>query len=503
MQIKNLTITLKKDQRKIIDDLTFSINENEKIALIGEEGNGKSTILKALSNESENLEYANVKGEISKDESTIYVPQILNAADLEKSVEELLYDEESSEADVSEFYKILNQFELEIDDLTRMLKTFSGGERVKILISLAISRNPSLLILDEPTNDLDFKSIEALEKIVKNYNGKVIFASHDTRFIQNVANKIMHFELIENKTKSRVNISSNDYDTYVQNREEAIKTQTQRARNDEARMNEKEERWRKVHDKVERDLRAERNDHMGRLLKKTMHEVKAKEKIIEREKEFMTKMPEYEEQIFVNYNKERLIENGKCVLCLKLPELEIDGKVLSRDINLEVFGPKKIAIVGKNGAGKTTLLNEIRKNISPDLRVEYMPQNYEDGLNLYENAIMYLKSEHTKDEETKIRTYLASLKFTKDEVTQKTQNLSGGQKAKLFFVKMQLKNPEVLLLDEPTRNISPLSLPMITGEMKEFGGAIIFVSHDRYFIEEVADEIWELNENGLKRIYFE
>ena len=289
MQIKNLTITLKKDQRKIIDDLTFSINESEKIALIGEEGNGKSTILKAISNKSENLEYANVKGEISKDESTIYVPQILNAAVLEKSVEELLYDEESSEADVSEFYKILNQFELEIDDLTRMLKTFSGGERVKILISLAISRNPSLLILDEPTNDLDFKSIEALEKIVKNYNGKVIFASHDTRFIQNVANKIMHFELIENKTKSRVNISSNDYDTYVQNREEAIKTQTQRARNDEARMNEKEERWRKVHDKVERDLRAERNDHMGRLLKKTMHEVKAKEKIIEREKEFMTR----------------------------------------------------------------------------------------------------------------------------------------------------------------------------------------------------------------------
>lgn len=300
-----------------------------------------------------------------------------------------------------------------------------------------------------------------------------------------------------------MNVSSNDYNTYVQNREEAIKTQTQRARNDEARMNEKEERWRKVHDKVERDLRAERNDHMGRLLKKTMHEVKAKEKIIEREKEFMTKMPEYEEQIFVNYNKERLIENGKCVLSLKLPELEIDGKVLSKDINLEVFGPKKIAIVGKNGAGKTTLLNEIRKNISQDLRVEYMPQNYEDGLNLYENAIMYLKTEHTKDEETKIRTYLASLKFTKDEVTQKTQNLSGGQKAKLFFAKMQLKNPEVLLLDEPTRNISPLSLPMITGEMREFGGAIIFVSHDRYFIEEVADEIWELDENGLKRIYFE
>ena len=106
------------------------------------------------------------------------------------------------------------------------------------------------------------------------------------------------------------------------------------------------------------------------------------------------------------------------------------------DISFFVEKGEFTAVMGASGSGKTTLLNEIRKNISQDLRVEYMPQNYEDGLDLYENAIMYLKSEHTKDEETKIRTYLASLKFTKYEVTQKTQNLSGGQKAKLFFAKM-------------------------------------------------------------------
>ena len=322
--------------------------------------------------------------------------------------------------------------------------------------------------------------MEALEKILKDFNGKIIFASHDTYFIQNVATKIMHFELIQNKTKSRITVSGNDYDSYIKLREDQILTQTQRAKNDKARIEEKEERWRRVHDSVEHDLRKEKNDRLGRYLKKTMHEVKAHEKLIEWEKEKMTQMPDFEEQIFVNYNKEKLIENGKCVLNLHLDELKVADKKLADNIDLESYGKNKIAIVGKNGAGKTTLLNIIKDNISKDLKVSYMPQNYED--------------------ETKIRTYLASLKFTRDEVINKISELSGGQKAKLFFAKMQLMEPDVLVLDEPTRNISPLSLPAISDEMKNFGGVIFFVSHDRYFINHVADEIYELNEKGLSKI---
>ncbi len=177
--------------------------------------------------------------------------------------------------------------------------------------------------------------------------------------------------------------------------------------------------------------------------------------------------------------------------------LRASDKILAKDINLESYGNNKIAIVGKNGAGKTTLLNIIKDNISKDLRLSYMPQNYEEELTVHKNAIEYLRNDFTKDEETKIRTYLASLKFTKDEVTKNISELSGGQKAKLFFARMQLMEPDILVLDEPTRNISPLSLPSISNEMKTFGGAIFFVSHDRYFINHVADEIYELDESGL------
>ena len=497
MQIKNLIIKLKKDGRTIIDNLTFSINDGDRLALIGEEGNGKSTLLKTITNLDEVLNYAEISGEISRDERIAIVPQIATNEVLDKNLNELLFSKDNLSVDISSFYKTINLFNVDVSDLERKLETYSGGERIKILISLAIAKSPTLLVLDEPTNDIDFKSIGVLEKILKDFNGKIVFASHDTYFIENIATKIMHFELIKNKSQSRITVSSNNYDRYMKLREEQISTQAQRSKNEKARMDEKEERWRRIHDSVEHDLRKEKNASLGRYLKKTMHKVKAHEKLIEWEKEKMTKKPEYEEQIFVNYNKEKLIENGKCVLNLHLKVLRASDKILAKDINLESYGNNKIAIVGKNGAGKTTLLNIIKDNISKDLRVSYMPQNYEEELTVHKNAIEYLRNDFTKDEETRIRTYLASLKFTKDEVTKSVSELSGGQKAKLFFARMQLMEPDILVLDEPTRNISPLSLPSISNEMKTFGGAIFFISHDRYFINHVADEIYELDESGL------
>ena len=297
MQIKNLTIRLKKDGRSIIDNLTFSINNGDRLALIGEEGNGKSTLIKALTNINDVLTYADISGEISRDESIAIVPQIATADVLCKSSSDLIYANDELTVDIGEFYKLINAFNVDVSDLERKLETYSGGERMKILISLAIAKCPSLLILDEPTNDIDFESMEVLERVLKDFNGKIIFASHDTYFIEKLANKIIHFELLQNKTKSRINISGNDYDTYIKLREEQISTQMQRAKNDKARMDEKEARWRHVHDSVEHDLRREKNDRLGRYLKKTMHEVKAHEKLIEWEKEKMTKKPEYEEQI--------------------------------------------------------------------------------------------------------------------------------------------------------------------------------------------------------------
>lgn len=258
MQIKNLIIKLKKDGRTIIDNLTFSINDGDRLALIGEEGNGKSTLLKTITNLDEVLNYAEISGEISRDERIAIVPQIATNEVLDKNLNELLFSKDNLSVDISSFYKTINLFNVEVSDLERKLETYSGGERIKILISLAIAKSPTLLVLDEPTNDIDFKSIGVLEKILKDFNGKIVFASHDTYFIENIATKIMHFELIKNKSQSRITVSSNNYDRYMKLREEQISTQVQRSKNEKDRMDEKEERWRRIHDSVEHDLRKEK-----------------------------------------------------------------------------------------------------------------------------------------------------------------------------------------------------------------------------------------------------
>jgi ATPase subunit of ABC transporter with duplicated ATPase domains len=155
--------------------------------------------------------------------------------------------------------------------------------------------------------------------------------------------------------------------------------------------------------------------------------------------------------------------------------------------------------VGANGAGKTTLLKKIAQELlqRTDLQAEYMPQNYEEMLDLDLTPVDFLDTSGDKEERTKIRTYLGSLKYTADEMEHAIRELSGGQKAKVLLLKMSLSNANVLILDEPTRNFSPLSGPVIRKILKDFPGAIISISHDRKYMDEVCDKIYELTEDGL------
>jgi ATPase subunit of ABC transporter with duplicated ATPase domains len=172
------------------------------------------------------------------------------------------------------------------------------------------------------------------------------------------------------------------------------------------------------------------------------------------------------------------------------------------------MGSEKICIIGKNGAGKTTLLRSILKELKQkEFNVGYMPQDYSEIMSIADNAIEFLGGYKNKEELTKIRTYLGSMNFTPEEMFHSVDSLSGGQRAKLFFSKMILNHSEVLILDEPTRNLSPLSGPEIRLAIQNFKGCVIAVSHDRKFIMEVFDKIYYLDENGLKekdkQIYFE
>ena len=178
--------------------------------------------------------------------------------------------------------------------------------------------------------------------------------------------------------------------------------------------------------------------------------------------------------------------------------IEADGE----GIHLKIKGSEKICMIGANGAGKTTLLKKIAEELlnRNDIKAEYMPQTYEDLLDLDVTPVDYLDKTGDKEERTRIRTYLGSLKYTPDEMEHPIRELSGGQKAKVLLLRMSLSGANVLILDEPTRNFSPLSGPVIRKMLREFPGAVISISHDRKYIEEVCDKIYQLNPNGLQLI---
>ena len=243
-------------------------------------------------------------------------------------------------------------------------------------------------------------------------------------------------------------------------------------------------------------------DMIGRLLKKKMKNVKAMEKRFEREDENMTEMPEQEEAIFFKLgDKDSAIPSGKWVLQYHADKLiSADGsRELSADIDLKIRGSEKIAIIGTNGCGKTTLLNILAKELlsRDDIRAAYMPQDYEKLLDMDETPVDYLDNSGDKEERTRIRTYLGSLKYTADEMEHPIRELSGGQKAKVLLLKLSMSGANVLILDEPTRNFSPLSGPVIRKMLKEFPGAVISVSHDRKYLDEVCDKVYRLTPEGL------
>ena len=222
----------------------------------------------------------------------------------------------------------------------------------------------------------------------------------------------------------------------------------------------------------------------------------------------MTERPEEEEAILLRFSPDIRLPAGKTVLDFHLDALEAGeaertpSRVLARNIHLFVRGPERICIVGKNGVGKTTLLKRIAEELLPrqDIRAAYMPQNYEDLLELDKTPVDYLSESGDKEEITRIRTWLGSMKYTADEMQHAIRELSGGQKAKIFLLKMNLSGANVLVLDEPTRNFSPLSNPVIRQVLRDFGGAIISISHDRKYIEEVCETVYELTEDGLCKV---
>lgn len=499
-----MELQLAKDMRTLISGFNFSFVPNQKIALIGEEGNGKSSLLKAIYDKSLISDYIDVSGSIFKEKEIIgYLPQHLPNKLDNISIRDFIYGKDR-DIDYSKLYRFIDNLGIKEELLDTNIRLFdlSGGEKIKIQLLDILLDNPTVLLLDEPTNDLDIDSIIWLENFINSQKIPIMFISHDERLLENCANTVILFEQLSRKTIPTHTIEKLDYKSFVSKRWNTIETQEKNAKKEREILDKKLERYREIYDKVDRAQRtvSRQDPAAGKNLKDKMHTVKSIGKRFEKEEENLTQRPDFEESIYIKFNEGIGVPKGKQILELKLEELLIKNKILSRDINLTVIGPEKICIVGRNGSGKTTLLKQIRNNLNSNINAFYMPQNYLELLDVNQTPVEYLAKDSTKDEQTRVRTYLGSLKFTKDEMEHNISSLSGGQVAKLYFSNLTSGDYEALILDEPTRNLSPLSDPEIRNALRDFKGVIISVSHDRKYIEEVCDKMYLLDEVGLHDI---
>lgn len=508
LQIKDMSITYKKDLRTLVSGLSFVLNPGDKMALIGEEGNGKSTLMKLIYNETLVADYVEYSGQIIRNGFLCgYLKQELADWEQELSVYDFLAGEPAFyDMGTNELANLAKQVGLPPDLLysDQSVKTLSGGERVKLQMTRILCRKPDILLLDEPSNDIDIRTLSWLEQLIARWDGAVLFISHDETLLERTANRILHLELVRKKKQARHTIQNIGYAEYVERRGHTLQKQEQLARKERSEYRAQQERLRQIEQKVahRQETITRQDPHGARLLKKKMKAVKSLERRFERESSDLTELPDVEEAIFFKFHDTETLPAGKTILSLELEELQAGGRQLARNIRLEIKGSEKICIIGSNGSGKTTLLKQIAGQLidRTDLRAAYMPQNYGDEMDFKNTPPAFLCKTGDKEEQTKIRTFLGSMKYTADEMDHPIGELSGGQKAKLFLLRMSMHGANVLILDEPTRNFSPLSNPVIRQLLKNYTGAIISVSHDRKYISEVCDTVYELTESGLALI---
>ena len=501
LQVKNLSIYHNKDLTPLIENLSFSLRDGDRAAIIGEEGNGKTTLLRILAGE--DTPYVSVTGDIAVSGGAGYLPQELPAQERRMTAYDFFCQSpvffEQTPRELASLARRLG-LDSGVFYSEQVMETFSGGERVKLQLCRLLMGSPALLLLDEPSNDLDLATVRWLSGFMAHCAIPMLFVSHDEALLRETANVILHIERLRRRQVPRATVHRMDYGTFYATRLSAMAHQEQVARKEREEMNKKMERYREIRQKVEHSQSAisRQDPHGGQLLKKKMHAVQSMGRRFEREAESMTAMPESEEAIFARLTCTPQ-PPGKVVADIHLPELTVPSRVLARDVRLSVRAGEKVLIAGQNGAGKSTLLRALYASLRErrDLHVFYMPQDPCDMLEPDKTPVEMLAVTGDKEETTKSRVELGSMKFTPEEMDHPCRSLSGGQKAKLMFLMMARQQPDVLLLDEPTRNLSPLSGPVTRALFADYPGCIIAVSHDRLFAGAVFDRAVELTASGL------
>lgn len=475
LSINNLEILHKKELRTLVHDLSFTVNKGDKLCIVGDEGTGKSTLIKYLYGIE--LDYVKITGnKICSFEKIEYLPQFIEEKYLNITVEEYLFKDLD---DYNMIYMLASKLDFEIED--KKIYKLSGGEKVKMQLLKIMSKKPDLLLLDEPSNDIDKETIEYLEKFLNNINIATIFISHDESLLSNISTKIIHI----NKKDSIY--ESLSYDEYVDERLRKFNYDLKVSTKQRKEYDKKVEQLNIVKEKVDKiQYRTE-----TKYAKKYMHTLISRGKRFEREKENFVDIPQLDKAIVFKFSEIEDFECSNDIFYIDEKNLKLNNNIELKNISFSISSKDKVVIIGRNGSGKTTFLKYIYEIIrnKNGLKVGYMPQEYSERLDYSITPLEYLK----KFEEKKTKTFLASMGFDIKKMNTKIENLSGGEKAKILLLELELEACNVLILDEPTRNLSPLSQPVLRKIFSEYNGCIISVSHDRRFIEEVCNKIIKID----------
>ena len=500
IKINHLTITQNKDLRDLVSDLNINIQDGEKVAIIGEEGNGKSTLLRTLMGEK--LADFSIRGEIQCDlQSLAYIPQHIPEELKKKSLQDYFFLE-SADLDFSILYRLAEELHFDSSRFAsdQEIGSLSGGEALKIQLIHELAKPFEILFLDEPSNDLDLETVNWLKGHIQKTRQTVIFISHDEDFLSQTADTIVHLQLVKHRKEAETLVEHLDYDRYSEQRKANFARQSQQAANDQRAYDKTMEKHRRVKQNVETALRNTKNDVAGRLLAKKMKNVLSQEKRYEKAAQSMTQKPLEEEQIQLFFSDIEPLAASKVLVRLENETLSIGQRILSLGLQLTVRGQDKIGIIGPNGVGKSTLLAKLHQLLSGkrEISLGFMPQDYQETLNLDLSPVEFLIQTGHKEEIQKIQSHLASLNFSYPEMHHQIQSLSGGQQGKLLLLNLVLQKPNFLLLDEPTRNFSPTSQPEIRKLFANYSGGLVTVSHDRRFLKEVCRSIYSLTDHGLE-----
>ncbi len=469
--------------RPILDNISFLINRKDRIALVGKNGAGKSTLLRLIAGE-----YQPTEGRISREgDMTIgYLPQVMLHTDgktLREEVqpqpsspqgEEIDYDAEQERARmVAEADRTLMGLGFERKDLDRQCSEFSGGWRMRIELAKILLQHPDLLLLDEPTNHLDIESIQWLEDFLKSSPSAVLLVSHDKAFIDNVTTRTIEITL------GRIYDYNVNYSQFLELRKERHEQQVRAYQNQQKMIQETE-------------------DFIERFRYKATKAVQVQSRIKQLEKLERLEV-DIEDTSRLSLRFPPAPRSGDYPVIIEELEKSYGNHKVIGDVTFTIKRGEKVAFVGKNGEGKTTLVRCImgqldylgNLKIGHNVKIGYFAQNQASLLD--ENLTVFETIDYVAvgDIRTKIRDILGAFMFGGEASEKKVKVLSGGERSRLAMIRLLLEPVNLLILDEPTNHLDIQSKEVLKTAIKDFNGTVICVSHDRDFLDELVEKVYE------------